>query len=79
MNECTHDWETVGETSFSGDTWSQWAKVLYCKNCKRYAARTTHFFDYRRRGFSEVQSLQQEETAARQKLIADHKAKVAAG
>ena len=75
MSECTHDWETVGETSFNGDRWMQLATVEYCRNCKRYAARTTHFLDYGRRDPAVVRDFQETETAARNQLIAAHKAK----
>ena len=76
---CAHDWEDIGETSYSGATWSQWATVSYCKTCKRYAAKRHTFLDFAaRQSPDEVHQMQEEEMAARKQLIADHKAKVVA-
>jgi hypothetical protein len=76
---CQHDWEDIGETAFSGDKWTQWATVSYCKNCKRYAAKRHTFLDFAARQTpEEVQEVQRAEKEQREKLIADHKAKVGA-
>jgi len=74
VSDCEHAWEKIGDTTFTGPTWCHVSDVLYCCRCKRYASRVANYLHFRPRlPAADLESVRAEETAARRKLIADHR------